>query len=98
MATLLLIKVSLHQNGDIILLSGVIEVPCLPTEHMPLQRGVEGDHGEGEGIKTTMAGEDHHPLVTGKREEEVKIAIVVEKKDLLERESLPYLMMQVTRR
>lgn len=98
MATLLLIKATLRQNGDILLLSGVIEVPHLPTEHTPLQRGVEEDHGEGEGVKTTMAEEDHHPLVTGKREAEVKIVNVVEKKDLLERESLPYLTTQATRR
>lgn len=77
-----------HQNEDILKLNGVIEVPHQPTEATPLQRRVEGDLGGVEGIKTTMEGEDHHPLVTDKREVEVKIVIVVEKKDLQERESL----------
>ena len=89
MATLLPIEATLpHRNGDILKLSGVIEVPHQPTEATPLQRRVEGDHGGVEGIKTTMEGEDHRPLVTDKREAEVKIVIVVERKDLLERESL----------
>lgn len=96
MAILLLIEATLpHQNGDILLPSGVTEDPHQPTEATPPQRRVEGDHGGAEG---TMEGEDRHPLVTDKREVEVKIVIVVERKDLLERESLLTLMTLAVRR